>query len=124
VAPFFAHPIEKDSEVPFSDRGVLIVDLNGQVAFANTYFCDLVGVEHSNIKGMSCFDFVFSEDLEAAEKLFEMSKRPSAKPFSFELKRADGTPIWADIQGVAMRTASGEVFAVSATVTRSTKARS
>jgi PAS domain S-box-containing protein len=105
--------------VPFSDKGVLIIDLNGQIAFANTYFCDFVGVEHSNIKGMSCFDFVFPNDLEAAKKLFEINKGPNAKPFRFMLKRGDGTPIWADIQGVAMRTASGEVYAVSATVTKS-----
>ena len=107
--------------MPFSDKGVLIVDLNGQVAFANIYFCDLVGVEHSNIKGMSCFDFVFPGDLDAAKQLFEINKLPSAEPFRFKLKRADGTPIWADIQGVAMRTARGEVYAVSATVTKSTE---
>ena len=94
-----------------------MVDLNGQIAFANTFFCDLVGVEHSDIKGMSCFDFVFPDDLEAAKRLFEINKLPSAQPFNFKLKRADGTPIWADIQGIAMRTASGEVYAVSATIT-------
>ena len=105
--------------MPFSDKGVLIVDLNGQIAFANTFFCDLVGVEHSNIRGMSWFDFVFSDDLEAAKKLFETNKGSSAEPFSFRLKRSDETPIWADVQGVAMRTASGEVYAVSATVTKS-----
>jgi hypothetical protein len=54
----------------------------------------LVGVEHGEIKGMSCFDFVFSDDLEAAKQLFEINKRPNAEPFRFKLKRADGTPIW------------------------------
>ena len=109
--------------MPFSDKGVLIVDLNGQIAFANTYFCDLVGVEHSDIKGMSYFDFVFPDDLEAAKKLFEISKLPSAEPFSFTFRRTDGTPVRTDIRGLALQAVSGEVYAVSATVTK-TRARS
>jgi len=67
---------------------------------------------------MSCLDFVFPDDLKAAKELFELNKRPSAEPFHFKLKRADGTPVWADIQGSVMRTANGEVYAVSATVTK------
>ena len=106
--------------MPFSDKGVLVVDLNGQMAFANTYFCDLVGVEHSNVKGMSYFDFVFPDDLEAAKKLFEINKLPSAEPFSFTFRRTDGTPVRTDIRGVALQAASGGVYTVSATVTKST----
>jgi len=103
--------------MPFDRKGAVLVDLDGLIAFASTYFCDLVGVEHDEFAGMSCFDFVFPEDMEAAKKLFDENKLPNAAPFSFRLRRTDGTEVWADIQGKAMHTASGEVYAISATVT-------
>jgi len=68
--------------MPFPNTGVLMLDLNGRIAFASTYFCDLVGLEHDKVPGMSCFDFVFPEDLDEARKLFEANKLPSnAVPF-------------------------------------------
>jgi len=35
--------------MPFSDKGVVIVDLTGIIAFARIYFCDLVGIAHDKI---------------------------------------------------------------------------
>jgi len=95
-----------------------MLDLNGRIAFASTYFCDLVGLEHDKVPGMSCFDFVFPEDLDEARKLFEANKLPSnAVPFRFRLRRWDGTEVWTDIQGSALQTAGGKVYGISATVT-------
>jgi PAS domain S-box-containing protein len=94
-----------------------MLDLSGQIAYASTYFCDLVGVEHDKIAGMSCFDFVFREDMDEAKKLFEANKLAHAKPFRFRLRRADGNELCTDIQGSALQTAHGLVYAVSATVT-------
>ena len=94
-----------------------MLDLNGRIAFASTYFCDLVGVEHDRVAGMSCFDFVFPEDMAEARKLFEANKLPHAAPFRFRLQRVDGSEVRTDIQGNAMQTARGEVYAISATVT-------
>lgn len=103
--------------MPFLGKGAVILDLNGRIAFASTYFCDLVGVEHDKIAGMSCFDFVFLEDMEEARKLFEVSKLPHTTAFRFRLRRVDGSEVWADIQGSALQTAQGEVHAMTATVT-------
>jgi PAS domain S-box-containing protein len=103
--------------VPFEGKGAVMVGLDGRIAWASTYFCDLVGVEHDKIAGMSCFDFVFPEDMEAAKARFEENKRPDAAPFRFRLRRVDGFEVWADIQGTAIRPARGEIYAISATVT-------
>lgn len=103
--------------MPFHDKGAVMLDLNGRIAFASTYFCDLVGVEHDKIAGMSCFDFVFPEDMDEARKLFEANKLPHPTPFRFRLRRIDGGEVWTDIQGSALQTAHADVYAISATVT-------
>ena len=103
----------------FKNKGVVVLDLNGRIAFASTYFCDLVGVEHDKIQARSCFDFVFPEDMNDAIERFETDKLPHAKPFRFRLRRSDGTAVLTDIQGNAMQTAQGEVYGISATVTLS-----
>jgi len=56
---------------------------------------------------MSCFDFVFPEDIDEARKLLEANKLPHAKPFRFRLRRVDGSEVWTDIQGSALQTAQG-----------------
>ena len=74
--------------MPFSDAGSVLIELSGRIAFAGRYFCDLVGVEHDKIPGMSCFDFVFPEDMDAAKKLFEATSSPrSAIPVSTSSQR-------------------------------------
>ena len=79
---------------------------DGRIAFASTYFCDLVGVEHDKVAGMSYFDFVFPEDMDAARKLFETNGL--ADPLRFRLRRLDGTEIWTDIQAAPVQTAKGD----------------
>jgi len=60
----------------FENAGTLLMKLDGQIAFASTCFCDLVGIEHDRVAGTSYFDFVFPEDMDAARKLFETNALP------------------------------------------------
>jgi PAS domain S-box-containing protein len=108
--------------MPFPGKGAVLIELSGRIAFASTYFCDLVGIEHGKIAGMSFFDFVYPEDMDEARKMFEPSKIPSAKPSSLRLRRIDGTAVWAEIQHTDMESAHGEVYAISATVTAASQA--
>jgi len=103
--------------VPFRNKGAVMLDLAGRIAFASTYFCELVGVEHHRVAGMSYLDFIFPEDTAEASKLFEEYKRIHTAPFRLRLRRSDGLPVWVDIQGAALQTAGGEFYAISATVT-------
>ena len=103
--------------MPFHGAGVVLIDLNGRIAFASTFFCDVVGLEHDKVSGMSWFDFVFPEDMDEARKIFDANKLPHAEPFRFRLRRSDGSGVWTDIQGNAMQTAGGDIYGVSATVT-------
>jgi len=103
--------------MPFRGKGAVMLDLSGRIAFASTYFCDLVGVEHDKVSRMSYHDFVFSEDMLEAKKIFEHNNSPRPAPFRLRLRRLDGSPVWVDVQGVALQTARGEVYALSATIT-------
>jgi len=100
--------------MPFPGKGVVLIDLNGRIAYASTYFCDIVGIEHNAIAGMSCFDFVFPEDMDVARELINARKRV---PFRFRLRRKDGSTAWVNVQGTELQTAQGEIYAISATVT-------
>ena len=99
------------------DNGVLMVDLEGQILFANSYLCDLLGMAPEDIVRLSCFDLVFPEDMDRAKTLFEANTMPNAEPFRFRLKRKDCSAVWVDIQGAALRPANGAVYAIIATVT-------
>jgi PAS domain S-box-containing protein len=108
--------------MPFPGKGALLIKLSGRIAFASTYFCDLVGVEHDKIAGMSYFDFVYPDDMNEARKMFEPTKIPSAEPSNFRLRRIDGTAVWVEIHGAPMEDAHGDVYAISATVTAAAQA--
>jgi PAS domain S-box-containing protein len=102
--------------MPFKNAGTLLLMLDGRIAFASTYFCDLVGVAHDKVAGTSYFDFVFPEDMDAARKLFETNVLPH-DPLRLRLRRLNGTEIWTDIQAAPIQTAEGDVYAITVTVT-------
>jgi len=104
--------------MPFADKAALILDLDGRIAFASTYFCNLVGVEHDKdqIAGRSYFDFAFPEEVENAKKHLELCKFVTPPPFFLKLQTSKGAPVWTAIQCAPMQTARGELFAVSVTL--------
>jgi PAS domain S-box-containing protein len=109
--------------MPFKNTGMLLLRLDGRIAFASTYFCDLVGVMHDKVAGMSYLDFVFPEDMNTARKLFETNLLPHRDPFRFRLRHLSGIEIWTDIQAAPVQTAQGEVYAITATITAANNRR-
>jgi PAS domain S-box-containing protein len=108
--------------MPFPGKGAVLIEFSGRIAFASTYFCDLVGIEYDKIAGMSFFDFVYSEDTNEGRKMFEPTKIPSAEPSSLRLRRIDGGLVWVEIHGAPMEDAHGDAYAISATVTAAAQA--
>jgi PAS domain S-box-containing protein len=101
--------------MPFKNKGALLLDLAGRIAFASTYFCDLVGIEHDEVDGKSWFDFVFPQDIDSARDLFNKGKLPYGD--RIRLRRLDGTAVWTDIHAAPMRERGGRIYAITATVT-------
>ena len=98
-------------------KGIVLILRDGRIVFGSTHFCALVGVHYTKVAGMSYFDFVFPEDLNAATQLFKINTHFKADPFSFRLKRMDGEPVWVDIQFAPVKSQGGSLFAVSAAIT-------
>ena len=104
--------------MPFKNTGTLLLKLDGEIAFASTYFCDIIGVKHDRVAGMSCFDFVFPEDMDGARELFEATKISHARSLRFRLRRLDGAEVWTNIQSVPLKTGeTGRIYAITATIT-------
>ena len=106
----------------FENAGTLLMKLDGQIAFASTCFCDLVGFEHDKVAGTSYFYFVFPEDMDAARRVFETNVLPH-DPLRLRLRRLDGTEMWTDIQAAPVQTAKGDVYAITATITTANDSR-
>jgi len=109
--------------MPSRDKGVLLLQLEGRIAFASTYFCDLVGIKFDKVAGTSYFDYVFPDDVEVARTLLEPSELPHPPPIQFRLQRLDGTRVLVDVQSSPLLAADGHVYAVTGTVTEATSIR-
>src|SRR5215469_15391267 len=103
--------------MPFKHTGTLLLTLDCRIAFASTYFCDLVGIEHNKVAGLSWFKFVFPEDMDGARNLLQAAKLPHVDPLRFRLRRLDGTEVWTDIQAANVKAPGRRIYAITATVT-------
>ena len=101
----------------FSRKGAVLMNFEGRIAYANTHFCDLVGIDYTRVAGISFFDLIFLEDIDTAKELLELNKNSHAPPFRFRLRALDGTEVWADIQLASALTSSDVLWGLRATVT-------
>src|SRR5262249_15238340 len=108
---------KKIARMPFNNNGIVIVDLDGRITFANNFICDLLGTTPQEVMGTSCLEFVFPEDLESAKTMFEANKLQDPKPFVFRLRHTDGSPVNVRIQGTPLRTPNGYLYGVLSTLT-------
>jgi len=100
-----------------SGKGEVLLNFEGRIAYANTYFSDLVGIDYTRVAGMSFFDLVFPEDLEKTKELLELNKNSQAQPFRFRLRAVDGTEVWANVQLASAQTPSDVLWGLRAMVT-------
>lgn len=55
--------------------GIWIIDVEGQTVYANQRMAEILGTSPPEMIGHSSFDYVFPEDVLAAESLFAAKKR-------------------------------------------------
>ena len=78
---------------------------------------EILGLPLSDLMGRSSFDFVYPEDAPQAERLFRQKVHGDANPFTFRLRRYDGSGIWVDVQGTPLQNAAGEFNGIVGTFT-------
>lgn len=97
--------------------GLWIIDSEGKTVYANDTMAEMLGSTSAVLKGKDSFEFVFPEDLSAAQRLFSLKQGGSPAPFTFKLRRADGGSIWVDVQGTPMFNAAGRFIGIVGTFT-------
>jgi PAS domain S-box-containing protein len=102
------------------DKGVLLLKPEGQIAFASTYFCDLVGIKHDRVAGTFYLDYVFPDDVKVAKTLLRPSELSDQPGLQFRLKRLDGTQVLVNVQRSPLQFTDGRVYAITGTVTKAT----
>ena len=95
--------------------GIWIIDSDARTLYANAAMAEILGTTTTDLIGKPSFQYVFAEDAEAAQKLFDNKQRGDPNPFHFKLRRKDGSPIWVDVQGTPMRNAKGEFIGIVGT---------
>jgi PAS domain S-box-containing protein len=95
--------------------GIWIIDAQASTLYANSAMAEILGADLSELIGKPSFDYLFPEDVEAAQRLFESKQRGESSPFHFRLRRKDGSPIWVNVQGTPMHNQAGEFIGIVGT---------
>lgn len=97
--------------------GIWIINAEANTTYANDRMAEILGDSVQEMKGKPSFTYVFPEDVEAAQRLFDFKKRGDSAPFRFRLRRKDGSEVWVNVQGTPMHNASGEFKGIIGTFT-------
>ena len=87
-------------------EGIWVVNSQGETIFCNERMAALLGTDVESLQKLSCFDPVFPEDLEGAQRQFAQ-QMAGGQPFDFRLRRIDGSPIWVTISCMPVYDDSG-----------------
>lgn len=98
-------------------EGIWIIDANAHTLYANQAMADILGTTIALLRGQPSFGFVFPEDIPTAQLLFDSKKSGDPSPFSFRLRRVDGSAISVTVQGTPMHNAAGQFLGVVGTFT-------
>ncbi len=79
--------------VDTSQEGILILDLDGVITFANPTIASMLGTGVAEVVGRSLFEFVEPAELDAARHRLLQHRRGVSDPYDFAFRRADGTQL-------------------------------
>ena len=97
------------------EDGIWIIDNEARTLFANARMGEILGISAGELAGRQSFEYVFEQDAEAAQKLFDRKKSGEMNPFHFRLRRADGSAIWVDVLGTPMHGPEGSFLGIVGT---------
>ena len=96
-------------------EGIWIIDDKATTLYANASMAEILGTEVSKLVGKPSFRYVFPEDVEAAQRLFDALSQGERTPFHFRLRREDGSAIFVDVQGTPMHNAENVFIGIVGT---------
>lgn len=101
--------------------GIWIIDAEGKTLFANARMAEILRTSPAEMVDKQSFDYVYPEDVASAQSLFDAKSKGDSKQFHFRLRRADGSPVWVDVQGTPLHNAAGLFNGIVGTFTVSTQ---
>ncbi len=87
--------------------GIWIIGADAKTTYANERMAEILGTSPAEMIGQESFAYIFPEDVDAAQRLFDAKTRGDTKPFQFKLRRQDGSAIKVDVQGTPLFNAAG-----------------
>ncbi len=88
--------------VETANEGILVVDPESVIVFANQRFAQMFGYAVNELIGRSTLDLVYEEDRAAALKRIAKRKTGFHDQYEARLRRKDGTPVWVLVSGSPM----------------------
>jgi PAS domain S-box-containing protein len=88
-------------------EGIWKIDATGKTVFASDRMAEILGTSVTEMLNQHSFVYVYPEDAEAEQRLFESKKRGQTDPFYFRLRRKDGSGIWVTVQGTPLHDPDG-----------------
>ncbi len=93
--------------------GLMEVDLEQRILFANRSFCEITGYSLEEMMGKNADElFIFPEDSYNSQRIGEVNQeRLNGESSVYELKirRKNGKPVWMIISGAPVRNSDGEI---------------
>jgi PAS domain S-box-containing protein len=111
--------IDVNGAVPMGKplEGLWIINAEAKTVYASDEMAEILGTIPLEMKGQPSFDYLFPEDVAAAQRLFEAKMKGDPAPFHFRLRRKDGNAVWVDVQGTPLHNAAGIFTGIVGTFT-------
>ncbi len=97
--------------------GLMEVDLDERIVFANKSFCKMMGYELEELIGKNASSvFLAEEDVDQKARIEganNQRKDGDASAYEVKIRRRDGSPVWMIISGAPVRNSRGEVIGSS-----------
>jgi len=100
-----------------AQHGLWIVNDEAHTLFANERMAEILGTTQTDLAQRNSFDYIYPEDLPAAERLFRLKTSGNRLPFHFKLRRKDGMPVWVHVQATPMFNVEGRFTGIVGTFT-------
>ena len=99
--------LESSKDHAAAADGIWIIDAKALTLYASQRMAEILGVSRNTILGQPSFRYVFPEDFDSGDWLFNGRYEGNVNLFRFRLRRADGSAIWVDVKVTPMRDPMG-----------------
>lgn len=91
-------------------QGVITIDLDGRITFANRRALDLMGVGSQEFWGRRIFEFVHPSELSRIEQMFERRRSGISDQYELRFRPPSGRDLWVIIDSSPIENDAGDII--------------